>query len=276
MKKNSERGGAVLITTILILMISAVIAMSLLNSSRVGSRVSANYKLQENAFNVAEAGFESVRSQILNFANDKAQLFYDPAKTGTLYDPNFNLYSEITGTSGLYASYYGKYPQYKGTIPITLPGGETLTGEWYVRIIDNDLVCNEPLSGDYLQGDYLNVQTIKDILGDTTAGSDDRIKKMNGVMLSCRELDNPVAGGTGKNCNTMSTIDFSQNHDDSVFVESRGIIRQGTKIVASRLVRVLIRKGEGSGGGRNHTQKGGAAGGTQSQVAGGAPAGYVH
>ena len=254
MKKNSERGGAVLITTILILMISAVIAISLLNSSWVGSRVSANYKLQENAFNVAEAGFESVRSQILNFANDTAQLFYDAKKTGTLYDPNFNLYSKITGTGTLYASYYGKYPQYKGTIPITLPGGETLTGEWYVRIIDNDIVCNEPLSvGDYLTKDgYLNVANINS-------------QNENGIMLNCRELNN---GGAGL-CKDMPTIDFSKNYDNSVFVESRGIIRQGKQIVASRLVRVLIRTSEGSGGGRNHTQKGGSAGGTQSQVAGG-------
>lgn len=273
MIKNSERGGAVLITTILILMISAVIAISLLNSSRVGSKVSANYKLQENAFNVAEAGFEKVRSQILNFANVTAQLFYDPANPNTLYDPNFNDYAQITGSGGVYGAYYGTYPQYKGTMPITLPGGETLTGEWYVRIIDNDLVCNKPLSGDYLQGDYLNIQKIKDILASTSAGSDERIQQMNGVMLNCRELNN---GGAG-DCNAMPTIDFSQNQDNSVFVESRGIIRQGSQIVASRLIRVLIRTDLNSGGARNHTQRGGAAGGTQSQVAGGAaPVGYGH
>ncbi len=271
MKKNSERGGAVLITTILILMISAVIAISLLNSSRVGSRVSSNYKLQENAFNVAEAGFERVRSQILNFANVTAQLFYDPANPNTLYDPNFNDYGQITGGGGLYASYYGKYPQYKGTMPITLPGGQTLTGEWYVRIIDNDLVCNEPLSGDYLQGDYLNVQKIKDVLASTAAGSDARIQDMNGVMLNCRELNNGDVG----TCSAMPTIDFSQNQDNSVFVESRGIIRQGNQVVASRLVRVLIRTDLNSGGGRNPSQKGGAAGGTRSNISGGAtPVGW--
>ncbi|NOY23387.1 MAG: hypothetical protein GXO70_07745 [Acidobacteria bacterium] len=265
MKKNSERGGAVLITTILILMISAVIAISLLNSSRVGSRVSSNYKLQENAFNVAEAGFERVRSQILNFTNVTAQLFYDPAKLNTLYDPNFNDYSQITGSSGLYANYYGTYPQYSGTMPITLPNGQTLTGEWYVRIIDNDLVCNKPLSGDYVQGGYLNIQKIKDVLASTTPASDARIQQMNGIMLNCRELNN---GGAGA-CNAMPTIDFSQNKDNSVFVESRGIIRRGTQILASRLVRVLIRTNLSSGGGRNPSQKGGAAGGTRSNVSGG-------
>ncbi len=271
MKKNNERGGAVLITTILILLISAIIAISLLNSSRVGSRVSANYKLQENAFNVAEAGFERVRSQILNFANVTAQLFYDPSNKQTLYDPNFNLYSQITGNSGLYAAYYGTYPQYKGTMPITLPGGQTLTGEWYVRIIDNDLVCNKPLSGDYVVNGYLNVQKIKGILSSTAPGSEDRIQKMNGVMINCREVNN---GGAG-NCNTMPTIDFSQNQDNSVFVESRGIIRRGNQILASRLVRILIRTDLSSGGGRNPSQKGGAAGGTRSNVSGGAaPIGY--
>lgn len=271
MKGNSERGGAVLITTILILLISAIIAMSLLNSSRVGSRVSSNYKLQENAFNVAEAGFEQVRSQILNFSNVTAQLFYDSSNKTTLYDPNFNNYSQITGTSGLYAAYYGTYPQYKGSMPITLPGGKTLTGEWYVRIIDNDLVCNKPLSGDYLQGGYLNVQKIKGILANTAPGSDARIQQMNGIMLNCRELNNGAAGS----CNAMPTIDFSQNQDDAVFVESRGIIRQGTQVVASRLVRVLIRTDLSSGGGRNPSQKGGAAGGTRSNVSGGAaPIGY--
>jgi len=271
MQKNSERGGAVLITTILILMIRAVIAISLLNSSRVGSRVSSNYKLQENAYNVAEAGFERVRSQILNFASVSGQLFFDPASVNTLYDPNFNNYGQITGGGGLYASYYGNYPQYKGTMPITLPGGQTLTGEWYVRIIDNDLICNEPLSGDYLQGDYLNVQKIKDVLGSTAAGSEDRIQQMNGIILNCGELSN---GGVG-NCNDMPTIDFSQNEDNSVFVESRGIIRQGNQIVASRLVRVLVHTDDSGGGGRNPAQKGGSAGGTRSNVSGsGAPTGW--
>ena len=275
MKKNSERGGAVLITTILILMISAVIAISLLNSSRVGSRVSSNYKLQENAFNVAEAGFERARSQILNFASVTAQLFYDPANPNTLYDPNFNDYGQITGTAGVYGNYYGTYPQYKGTMPITLPDGQTLTGEWYVRIIDNDLVCNEPVSGDYLQGDYLNVQKIKDILANTAAGSDARIQQMNGVMLNCRELNNGGSSATGAECNAMPTIDFSKNQDNSVFVESRGIIRQGTQIVASRLVRILIRTDLAGGGARNPSQKGGAAGGTRSNISGGAtPVGW--
>ncbi|NOZ12448.1 MAG: hypothetical protein GXO69_02225 [Acidobacteria bacterium] len=271
MKINSEKGGAVLITTILILLISAVIAMSLLNSSRVGSRVSSNYKLQQNAFNVAEAGFEKVRSQILSFGTVTAQLFCDPSNKTTLYDPNFNLYSQITSNSGLYGAYYANYPQYKGTMAITLPGGQSLTGEWYVRIIDNDLVCNKPLSGDYLQNGYLNVQKIKNILANTTAGSDARIQQMNGIMLNCRELNN---GGAGT-CDSMPTIDFSQNQDNAVFVESRGIIRQGTQIVASRLVRVLIRVGQTSGGGRNPSQKGGAAGGTRSNISGGtAPIGY--
>jgi len=271
MIKNSEKGGAVLITTILILMISAVIAMSLLNSSRVGSKVSANYKLQENAFNVAEAGFESVRTQLLNFATATSQLFFDPGNPNSLYDPNFNDYSEITGTGGPYASYYGTYPQYKGTMPITLPNGQTLTGEWFVRIIDNDLVCNEPVSGDYLQGGYLNIQKIKDILANTTPSSDERIQQMNGIILNCRELNN---GGAG-DCNAMPTINFSQNEDNSVFVESRAIIRQGNQIVASRLVRVLVRTDLAGGGGRNPSQKGGAAGGTRSNVSGGAaPVGW--
>ena len=276
MKKNSERGGAVLITTILILMISAVIAMSLLNSSRVGSRVSSNYKLQENAFNVAEAGIESVRSLIsshaLNF-NDirKKYLFYNTSDATAsdakkLYDPNFNRYSEITSNSGVYGDYYGRCPsKFKGTIPITLPDGETLKGEWYVRIIDNDIVCNEPLSSSEEKGSCLNNDgyLIPDNINNPNT---------KGIMLNCEELDNCDP----KECN------FQKDVDHAVFIESRGIFRQktrqGTKTVASRLVRVLVQgKDSGGGGVSNHPQKGGSASGTPYQAPGGTvPTGYVH
>ncbi len=267
MKMKSERGGAVLITTILILMISAVIAMSLLNSSRVGSRVSANYKLQGNAFNLAESGFERVRTQFVNFNNMTARLFFNPADVTSLYDPNFNLYDEIAGNSGVYASYYSLNPGFKGTEPITMPDGKTLTGEWFIRIIDNDLTCNKPLAGDYLVGGYLNTNKIKAALA--IDDPDDQKLAMNGVMLSCRELDNTAAGGTGTLCNTMPTIDFSTNWDRSVFVESRAIIRQNGQIIASRMVRFLVRTEAAGGGGRNPSQKGGAAGGTRSTISAG-------
>ena len=267
MNRHSQRGGAVLITTVLILLIGSVLAIALLNSSRVGSRVSANYKLQENAFNVAEMGFERVRAQFINFNNLTAMLFFNPANRNSLYDPNFNLYGEIAGTTGVYATYYNLNPQLKGTESITLPDGQTLTGEWYIRIIDNDLTCNEPLSGDYIQGGYLNVDKIKAALA--YDDPDEQKRAMNGVMLSCRELDNTSAGGLGTDCAGMPTIDFSVNQDRPIFVESRGIIRQNGTVIASRLVRFLVRTEAAGGGGRNPTQKGGAAGGTRGTISAG-------
>ena len=268
MNRNAQRGGAVLITTVLILLIGSVLAIALLNSSRVGSRVSANYKLQENAFNIAETGFERVRATFINFNNITARLFFNPANVKSLYDPNFNLYDEITGSGGVYASYYNLNPQLKGTETIQLPDGQILTGEWYIRIIDNDLVCNEPLSGDYLTADgFLNVDRVKTALA--IEDPDDQKRDMSGIILSCRELDNRSAGGTGETCSTMPTIDFSTNQDRSVFVESRAIIRQGNDVVASRLVRYLVRTEAAGGGGRNPTQKGGAAGGTRGTISAG-------
>ena len=270
MNRNSQRGGAVLITTVLILLIGGVLAIALLNSSRIGSRVSANYKLQENAFNIAEMGFERVRSTFVNFNNITSMLFFNPANTASLYDPNFNLYGEFGNGSGVYGTYYAINPQLRGTEVIQLPDGNTLTGEWFIRIIDNDLVCNEPLSGNFVTADgFLNIDHIKTVLSADYDTPEDEKRAMSGIMLSCRELDNTSAGGTGESCNTMPTIDFSTNQDRSIFVESLAIIRQGNDVIASRLVRFLVRTEATGGGGRNPTQKGGAAGGTRGTVSAG-------
>ena len=275
MKWNNEKGGAVLITTVLILLIGGVLAIALLNSSRIGSRVSANYKLQENAFNVAEMGFERIRTQLSSFSNATSRMFTNPSDPKRLYDPNFNAYDELFGTGGAYGAYYAANPQFKGTELITLPDGQTLTGEWYVRVIDNDLICNQPVSGDLLDAGYLNEEALKTALAlpeTTEEEAREKRRRMGGIMLNCREL----ANGGGSLCNTMPTLDFSFSWDSGVFVESRGIIRNGNDVIGSRLVRVLVRVDDLSGGRRDPGQKGGSSGGSQGVVAPGTvPTGYT-
>ncbi len=269
MKWNNQRGGAVLITTVLILLIGGVLAIALLSSSRVGSRISANYKLQENAFNIAEMGFERVRTQLSSFANVSSRLFFNPANRQRLYDPNFNAYDEMTGTGGVYSTYFAANPQFRGTETITMPDGQVLTGEWFIRVIDNDLICNQPLSGDYLDAGYLNEDMIKTALAEDDPDVQRRL--MSGVMLNCRELNNENVG----DCRDFPTLDFSFNMDNAVFVESRGIIRQGNEVVGSRLVRVLVQVEDIGGGRRDPGQKGGSSGGSQAVVAPGVvPVGY--
>lgn len=269
MKWNDQRGGAVLITTVLILLIGGVLAIALLSSSRVGSRISANYKLQENAFNVAEMGFERIRTQLSSFANVSSRLFFNPAAPTRLYDPNFNAYEELTGTGGVYSAYYAANPQFKGTEIITMPDGQTITGEWFIRVIDNDLICNQPLSGNYLDAGYLNEAMIQTALGEDDP--DEQRRLMAGVMLNCRELNNENVG----DCMNFPTLDFSFNMDNAVFVESRGIIRQGNEVMGSKLVRILVQVEDLGGGRRDPGQKGGSSGGSQAIVAAGVtPTGY--
>lgn len=270
MMQNNQKGGAVLITTVLILLIGGVLAIALLNSSRIGSRVSANYKLQENAFNIAEMGFERLRPQFTSFANVSSRLFFNPASPTRLYDPNFNAYEELLGTGGVYSAYYATNPDFHGFENITMPDGQVLTGEWFIRVIDNDLICNQPLSGDYLDAGYLNENKILDALA--AADLDEQKRLMAGVMLNCYELNADNIG----DCNTFPTLNFAINQDHAVFVESRGILRNGNDIIGSRLVRVLVRVSELGGGRRDPGQKGGGSGGGQAVVAPGVtPTGYT-
>ena len=274
MRRHSQKGGAVLITTILILLIGAVISLTLLTSSRIGSRISGNYKLQENAFNVAEMGFEAVRPLLTNFNNLTGRLFSNAADKKGLFDPNFNDYSDLIGNSGAYGSYYGLYPEFKGTTTINLPDGKTMTGEWYVRIVDNDLIVNEPLSGDYIQNGYLNTDKVKAALAITDP--DLQKQALKGIVLNCAEVHSDKNGVPAGDCKDLPTLDFSDNVDHVMFLESRGIIRKGNDIEASRLVRIIIRNDSMGGGGRNPSQKGGAPGGTRANVAPGVtPTGYV-
>jgi len=250
---NNDKGGAVLITTIMVLLIGSILALVLLNSAKMGAKVSGNFKLSENAFNVAEVGFESLRNNLDDSIYN--MLFYDSSDITKLYDPNFNFYDQITSGSGIYATYYSDKPTFKGTTSITLPDGQSLTGEWYARIVDNDIVCNTNTALIDSNG-FLNPDQNGDGVFDNN---------LKGIMISCSEKD--YVGSP--DCSDLTAYDFSKSRDKTVFLEVRGLIKQGNTVLASKLVRVIINTPELAGFSRNNTQFGGSSAGMRSKVAAG-------
>lgn len=254
MIKNNNKGGAVLITTIMVLLIGTVLALVLLNSARMGNKVSGNFKLSENAFNVSEIGFETLRNNLDDSVYNK--LFFNDTDKTKLYDPNFNFFEQILSGSEPYATYYTDNPELHGTTSITLPDGQSLDGEWYARIIDNDIVSNVDTNLIDKDG-YLNPDQDSDGKFDNN---------LEGIMIACSEknfIGNPK-------CDDLSAYDFSESRDRTVFLEVRGFIKQGTNILASKLIRVVITTPELAGFSRNNTQFGGSSAGMRSKVASGA------
>ncbi len=160
---NGEHGGATLITTIVILLLLTVLALGLMHMSRGSIQAAGSYQTSEQALHVAEAGMELVgRTMISSYYSAINSMFYDGGDIARLPDPNFGdleALLEGTGENGaMYATYYGQFPSFKGQVVVDEENN--LIGEYFVRIVDNDVLELE--DGDYYNryededGDYYN------------------------------------------------------------------------------------------------------------------------
>ena len=224
---NKKKGAATLTATIIILMLLSVLGITLLYLSKSSVKIATSFEKNEQAFNVAESGLENIVRTRLSTYNDLiTYLFFDPANLNSLPDPRFADFDGLLtggGTFGqLYSTYYSHFPFLTGSYVVD--GGDPSTtaddvvGEYYIRVLDNDIFINE-------DGDYFRNQ-LEDEDGDPN----------NGVVQANMRID----------------------RDRNFFVQARGIIRQGTRILGTRLVTIRICAIEQSSG----TQKGGSAANT--------------
>lgn len=160
---HSEHGGATLITTIVVLLLLTVLAMGLMHMSRASIQAAGSYQTSEQALHVAEAGMELVgRTMISSYYSAINSLFFDQGDITRLPDPDFGdleALLEQTGDNGArYATYYGQFPGFRGEVVVDEENN--LIGEYFVRIVDNDVIELE--DGDYYNryededGDYYN------------------------------------------------------------------------------------------------------------------------
>ncbi|WP_201327863.1 pilus assembly PilX N-terminal domain-containing protein [Thermotomaculum hydrothermale] len=219
-----EKGAATLTATIIILMLLSVLGITLLYLSKSSLKIATSFEKNEQAFNVAESGLENIVRTRLSTYNDLiTYLFYNPSDLDSLPDPRFADFDALINGQGangsLYSAYYSHFPFLKGSYVVD--GGnpsdssDDVVGEYYIRIIDNDIFINE-------DGDLFKNQ-LEDEDGDPS----------NGVVLANMRID----------------------RDRNFFVQGRGIIRQGTRILGTKLITIRICAIEQASG----TQKGGSA-----------------
>jgi len=221
---NKEKGGATLTGVVIILLLLGVLGFTLLKLSRSSVVIATSYEKNEQAFNVAESGLQLFVNTYVNTYNDIINyLFYNPANVNSLPDPRFADFDALLNGEGdlgnIYAVYFGHFPELKGSYIID-PGSPTSTsddvvGEYYIRVLDNDIFLSE-------DGDILKNQ-LEDEDGDP----------YNNIVLANMKID----------------------RDKNFFIQARGIVRQGNRILGSKLVTIRICAIEESSG----TQKGGSA-----------------
>ena len=219
-----NKGAATLTATIIILMLLSVLGITLLYLSKSSIKIATSFEKNEQAFNVAESGLENIVRTRLNTYNDIiTYLFYNPANLNSLPDPSFADFDGILNGQGdygqLYSAYYSHFPELTGSY-IVDPGNastsaDDVIGEFYIRVIDNDFFKDE-------EGNKL-ANLLEDEDGDPN----------NGVVQANMRVD----------------------RDKNFFVQARGIIRQGNRILGTKLITVRICAIEQSTG----TQKGGSA-----------------
>ncbi len=222
MKK--EKGGATLTGVVIILLLLGVLGFTLLKLSRSSLVIATSYEKNEQAFNVAESGLQLFVNNYINTYNDIiTYLFYDEANLESLPDPRFADFDALLNGAGelgdIYATYFGHFPELKGSYVID-PGSPASTsddviGEYYIRVVDNDIYIDE-------DGTFYRNQ-LEDEDGDP----------YNNSVLANMKID----------------------RDKNFFIQARGIVRQGNRILGSKLITVRICAIEESSG----TQKGGSA-----------------
>ncbi len=221
---KDKKGAATLTATIIILMLLTVLGLTLLTLSKSSVRISTSFEKNEQAFNVAESGLENiVRTRLTTYNDLITYLFYNPSNLNTLPDPRFADFDAILngqGTFGnLYSTYYSHFPELTGSFVVDQGDpsnpNDDLIGEYYIRVLDNDIFINE-------DGDMFRNQ-LEDEDGDPD----------NGTVLANMRMD----------------------RDRNFFVQARGIIRQGNRILGTRLITVRICAIQEATG----TQKGGSA-----------------
>jgi len=221
---GNNKGGATLTATIIILMLLSVLGLTLLSLSNSSIKISTSFEKNEQAFNVAESGLQNIVQTKLGTYNDiVTYLFFDPADVNSLPDPRFADFDAIINGQGdlgsIYSAYYSHFPELMGSY-IVDPGDPSSTaddvvGEYFVRVLDNDIFLSE-------DGDYFANQ-LEDEDGDPD----------NGVVEANMRVD----------------------RDKNFFVQARGVIRQGNKILGTRLITVRICAIQEASG----TQKGGSS-----------------
>ncbi len=221
---SGNKGGATLTATVIILMLLSVLGLTLLSLSRSSIKIATSFEKNEQAFNVAESGLQNIVQTKLGTYNDIiTYLFYNPADLDSLPDERFADFDGIINGQGnfgsLYSAYYSHFPELRGSYVVdtgdpSSPSDDVI-GEYYVRVLDNDIFINE-------DGDHFANQ-LEDEDGDPD----------NGAVLANMRVD----------------------RDKNFFVQARGIIRQGNKILGTRLITVRICAIQGSSG----TQKGGSS-----------------
>ncbi|NOY23805.1 MAG: hypothetical protein GXO70_09900 [Acidobacteria bacterium] len=196
--KQRQKGGATLITTLVVLLLLTVLGMGLLRMSTDNIQSAGGYQSSEQAFNVAEAGLELVgRNYITNYYAAINYLFANRSDITQLPDPNFGDLDALISNTGVngayYATYYSQFPQFTGEVQIDEEIG--LSGTYYVRIIDNDVLTLE-------DGNYYNRYEDED----------------------------------GDYYNNVIQPNFTIDRDHNLLIQSRSIIRKGNTIIATKLV----------------------------------------
>ncbi len=223
----NNKGAATLTATIIILMLLSVLGMTLLYLSKSSIKIATSFEKNEQAFNVAESGLENIVNTRLTTYNDIiTYLFYNPSNLDSLPDQRFADFDGLLNGQGnlgqLYSAYYSHFPFLTGSYVVDRGDPSTtsddVVGEYYIRVIDNDIFIDE-------DGNYLKNQ-LEDEDGDPN----------NNVVQANMRID----------------------RDRNFFVQARGIIRQGNRILGTKLITVRICAIEQSSG----TQKGGSAANT--------------
>ncbi len=219
-----ERGAATLTATIIIVMLLTILGLTLLVLSKSGIKFSTGFEKNEQAFNVAESGLENiVRTRLITYNDIITYLFYNPANVNSLPDPRFANFNALINGQGplgqLYSNYYANFPFLKGSYVVDDGGtsnpGDDIVGEYYIRVIDNDIFFDD-----------------------------------NG-----RRFGNVMEDEDGDPNNGIIQANLRMDRDRNFFVQARGVIRQGNRILGTKLITVRICAIEESSG----TQKGGSA-----------------
>lgn len=200
---NNEKGGATLITTIIVLLMLTILGFGLLNMAKGNVQVAGGYQLSEQAFFVAEAGIENVaRNQLLTYYSAINSLFYDRSDLTKMPDPDFNDFNDLENKTGAYASYYSHFPGF--TDSIVLDSTNNIIGYYYVRIVDND---------------YMVLKSVYEYSAETSTGVSNRREDEDGNPFDENFLAN-----------------FSMDRDGSVYIQCRSVIMQGSTILSSKLI----------------------------------------
>ena len=208
---TGEHGGATLITTIVILMLLTVLALGLMHMSRSGMETCGGVQSSEQAFNVAEAGLELVaRTEITSYYTAINCLYFDAGDQTRLPDPNFGDLDALLNQEGEAGAAYATY---FANFP-TFKGQITVDEE-------NGIV-----------GDYFVRVVDNDVL-----------ELEDGTYFNRYEDED------GDYYNNSVLANFTVDRDQNLLIQSRAIIRQGNRIIATRMVSArfcAIPEGSGS------------------------------